>query len=81
MSMRADYVLAKGTLADYCRTRGQRHASFAGFNDVTARLSAWLARTESESRAAPPLVLSLWRVNLGETGGSDQNEMRRPIAK
>jgi HAD superfamily phosphoserine phosphatase-like hydrolase len=58
MSMRADYVLAKGTLADYCRTRGQAHAPFADFNDVTARLSMWLARAESASRAAPPLVLS-----------------------
>jgi hypothetical protein len=26
------------------------------------------------------LPASLWRVNLGETGGGDQNGMRRPIA-
>ena len=58
MSMRADYVIAKGTLADYCRARGHAHASFAGFDDVTARLSAWLAGAESGSRAVPPLVLA-----------------------
>ncbi len=58
MSLRADYVLAKGTLADYCRARGHAHASFAGFDDVTARLSAWLAGAESGSRAVPQLMLA-----------------------
>lgn len=47
MSMRADYIIAKGNLADYCRAHGQPHASFAHFNEVTARLSAWLAGTET----------------------------------
>jgi carboxylesterase len=46
MSMRGDYVIAKGQLADYCRSRGQAHSSFANFNEVTARLSAWLATKE-----------------------------------
>ena len=52
MSMRADYVIAKGTLADYCRARGHAHASFADFDEVTARLSAWLAGAET-CRPAP----------------------------
>ena len=47
MSTRADYVIAKGPLANYCRSRGQAHASFANFNEATARLSAWLASAET----------------------------------
>jgi 2-hydroxy-3-keto-5-methylthiopentenyl-1-phosphate phosphatase len=47
MSTRADYVIAKGPLANYCRSRGQAHASFANFNEVTARLSAWLASSQT----------------------------------
>jgi 2-hydroxy-3-keto-5-methylthiopentenyl-1-phosphate phosphatase len=58
MSTRADYVIAKGTLADYCRSSAQAHATFANFGDVTARLSAWLAKTERASNAVAPLVLS-----------------------
>jgi 2,3-diketo-5-methylthio-1-phosphopentane phosphatase len=58
MSTRADYVIAKGTLADYCRSSAQAHATFANFGDVTARLSAWLAKTERASNAVAPHVLS-----------------------
>jgi 2-hydroxy-3-keto-5-methylthiopentenyl-1-phosphate phosphatase len=43
MSARADFVIAKGTLAEYCRKRGRPHATFADFEDVTAHLAAWLA--------------------------------------
>ena len=43
MSTRADYVIAKGSLADYCRKRGRPHATFTDFDDVTAHLAAWLA--------------------------------------
>ena len=43
MSTRADFVIAKGALADYCRSRGQPHATFTDFDDVTAQLAAWLA--------------------------------------
>jgi 2,3-diketo-5-methylthio-1-phosphopentane phosphatase len=53
MSAGADYVIAKGTLADHCRSCGQAYAPFANFHDVTARLSAWLARTERTPAAAP----------------------------
>jgi 2-hydroxy-3-keto-5-methylthiopentenyl-1-phosphate phosphatase len=58
MSTRADYVIAKGTLANYCRSRGQAHAQFADFADVTQRLAAWLARTERGAGAMAPLALS-----------------------
>ena len=58
MSARADYVIAKGTLADYCRARGQAHAQFSDFNDVTERLTAWLARTERAPGAAPHVLSS-----------------------
>jgi 2,3-diketo-5-methylthio-1-phosphopentane phosphatase len=44
LAARAEYVVAKGPLADYCRRRGQPHATFADFYDVTAALSAWLVR-------------------------------------
>ena len=43
MSMRADYVIAKGSLGAYCRSRGKAHAPFADFKDATVQLSAWLA--------------------------------------
>jgi len=43
MSTRADYVIAKGTLAAYCRSRGKAYAPFTNFKDVIVHLSAWLA--------------------------------------
>src|SRR5215470_7621000 len=58
MSAGADYVLAKGTLAEYCRSRGRAYALFANFNDVTARLSAWLARVETTTSTAPSTLIS-----------------------
>jgi 2,3-diketo-5-methylthio-1-phosphopentane phosphatase len=62
MSTRVDYVIAKGRLADYCRGRGQLHATFTDFSDVTARLSEWLAREEDT-----PIVLS--SASAGSRGG------------
>ena len=50
MASRADYVIAKGTLADYCRSRGIAHAIFANFREATTHLSAWLASTETCNR-------------------------------
>jgi 2,3-diketo-5-methylthio-1-phosphopentane phosphatase len=50
MSTRADYVIAKGRLANYCRSRGQVYASFANFNEATTRLTAWLAGTETPAQ-------------------------------
>src|SRR5262249_9181912 len=32
----ADHVLARGSLADWCRSRGVAHAAFADFRDVAA---------------------------------------------
>jgi hypothetical protein len=43
MSARADYVIAKGTLARHCQDRGVIHATFHDFEDVIAHLAAWLA--------------------------------------
>src|SRR4029078_12914373 len=51
MSTKADYVIAKGTLADYCRSRGQAHATFTDFDDVTAHLAAWLASADRAAAA------------------------------
>jgi len=51
MATRAEHVIAKGSLADYCRRRNLPHATFADFYDVTAALSAWLLR---EDWAAAP---------------------------
>jgi len=44
MAGRAEHVVAKGSLADFCRHRGLPHATFADFHDVTEALSAWLLR-------------------------------------
>jgi 2,3-diketo-5-methylthio-1-phosphopentane phosphatase len=49
MSTRADYVIAKGSLIDHCRARARPHASFANFNEVTDRLSAWLANMQTRN--------------------------------
>jgi 2-hydroxy-3-keto-5-methylthiopentenyl-1-phosphate phosphatase len=51
MAERADYVIAKGALADFCKERGLRHASFNTFDDVTARLGEWLACLSRSLRA------------------------------
>jgi 2,3-diketo-5-methylthio-1-phosphopentane phosphatase len=42
MATRAKHIVAKGSLADYCRRRKLPHATFADFYDVTAAVSAWL---------------------------------------
>ena len=43
MATRADFVIAKGTLAGFCRSRGLAHRPFSDFNDATAHLARWLA--------------------------------------
>jgi len=53
MSLQADYVIAKGTLADFCRDSGRPYAPFADFHEATARLSAWLA---DRARRANPVI-------------------------
>ena len=57
MSARADFVIAKGVLANHCQTRGVPHACFVNFYDVTSRLAAWLARPEA-TRALGGLTAS-----------------------
>jgi 2-hydroxy-3-keto-5-methylthiopentenyl-1-phosphate phosphatase len=53
MSARADYVIAKGTLADHCRSRGRPHATFTDFDQVTVHLAAWLATSDRALAKAP----------------------------
>lgn len=55
MSGEADYVIAKGALAHFCRSRGLPHASFANFDDVTDRLAEWL-ETVRGLRARPTFL-------------------------
>jgi HAD superfamily phosphoserine phosphatase-like hydrolase len=44
MAARAGYVIAKGTLAGFCRARGLPHASFTTVADATRHLAEWLDR-------------------------------------
>jgi 2,3-diketo-5-methylthio-1-phosphopentane phosphatase len=46
MSAGADYVIAKGALAEFCRAHGRRYAAFGDFQEATVQLSAWLANVE-----------------------------------
>ena len=43
MATRADFVIAKGTLAGFCRSRGLEHQSLTGFEEATAHFARWLA--------------------------------------
>jgi len=63
MAKRADFVIAKGQLADYCRSRGQRHATFTDFKDVTEHVSSWL-----ESRGATAQGVRSARTPAAEIG-------------
>jgi 2-hydroxy-3-keto-5-methylthiopentenyl-1-phosphate phosphatase len=42
MSAHADFVIAKGTLADFCQSRGLPHGSFKTFDHVTTHVCKWL---------------------------------------
>ena len=55
MAARAGYVIAKGTLAGFCRARGLPHASFATFADATRHLADWLDRQGDRAETAAPL--------------------------
>jgi len=49
MSMRADLVIAKGTLANFCRSRGLSHRTFTDFREVKTHLAAWLQSDRVEA--------------------------------
>jgi 2-hydroxy-3-keto-5-methylthiopentenyl-1-phosphate phosphatase len=51
MSVHADFVIAKGSLVDFCRRRGLPYGSFANFDHATQHLSRWLARSLAEAEA------------------------------
>jgi hypothetical protein len=53
MAARAGFVIAKGALAEFCRTRGLAHAPFRDFDDATRHLAEWLDR-ERDRRAPAP---------------------------
>jgi len=52
MSAHADFVIAKGTLADFCRSRGLPHGAFDNFDHVTAHVCKWLESSLADAR--PP---------------------------
>lgn len=52
MSTRADLVIAKGTLAAFCRGRGIAHRTFTNFHEVQAHLAAWLQSFDREAKTA-----------------------------
>jgi 2-hydroxy-3-keto-5-methylthiopentenyl-1-phosphate phosphatase len=51
MSAHADFVIAKGTLEDFCRRRGLSYGSFKTFDHVTTHVSKWLETSLAD--AAP----------------------------
>ena len=51
MAVHADFVIAKGSLANFCRRRGLPHVSFANFEHATQHLSRWLASSAAEAAA------------------------------
>jgi 2-hydroxy-3-keto-5-methylthiopentenyl-1-phosphate phosphatase len=53
MSAGADYVIAKGKLADYCRSHRRPHATFTDFNEVSAHLTAWHATFNRAASKVP----------------------------
>jgi 2,3-diketo-5-methylthio-1-phosphopentane phosphatase len=53
MAAQADYVIAKGALAEFCCARDLRYASFRNFDDVTPRLAQWLDRHDGWAASAP----------------------------
>ena len=56
MAQRADYVIAKAALLDFCRQRALPHASFSTFDDVTARLGEWLSSRSRSASSRPSPV-------------------------
>lgn len=52
MSTRADFVIAKGALAGFCRRRGLMHREFGDFDDATEHLATWLASDRLDAAAS-----------------------------
>lgn len=53
MAMTADFVIAKGSLADFCGANGRRYATFGNFFDATEQLSAWLSGCPAYEKLSP----------------------------
>jgi 2-hydroxy-3-keto-5-methylthiopentenyl-1-phosphate phosphatase len=54
MAMRAGFVIAKGALADFCRSKRLAHASFRNFDDATRSLAQWLDRRDARPGGGRP---------------------------
>jgi 2,3-diketo-5-methylthio-1-phosphopentane phosphatase len=70
MATRADFVIAKGALAEFCRAQGLAHASFSSFEDAIRRLAEWLDRQSDghsdDMPAAGPAIDSSGRPAMSE---------------
>jgi 2,3-diketo-5-methylthio-1-phosphopentane phosphatase len=60
MAVRARFVIAKGTLAEFCRSRGLAHVSFRNFDDATQRLAEWLDLNTDRMPGAPASRHGTW---------------------
>ena len=58
---------AKGALADYCSARGQPHATFTDFYDVTSHLVAWLTTADLAPATAPRMFARAQELPVLET--------------
>ena len=56
MSTRADYVIAKGRLAEHCRANDMPYALYENFYEVAATLSVWLAGPTRAAVKVPGLA-------------------------
>ena len=68
MAVRARFVIAKGTLAEFCRARGLAHASFRNFDDATRRLADWLDLNADRPADSPGPRRSVLRRLNGVSG-------------
>jgi len=68
MADRARFVIAKGTLAEFCCARGLAHASFRNFADATQRLAEWLDLNADRPVDAPASRRGVWPGLNGMSG-------------
>jgi 2-hydroxy-3-keto-5-methylthiopentenyl-1-phosphate phosphatase len=69
MAVRARFVIAKGTLAEFCRARGLTHVSFRNFDDATPRLAEWLDLNADWQADAQASRRGVWPGLNGVSGG------------
>lgn len=59
MSMRADYVIARSRLAEYCGANGKSYAPYENFDEVTAILSEWLRGSKQAAQRVLGLSIAV----------------------